>query len=162
VRRVNQVAIISSLPALLAASWFLYPGVFGGPTICVLKLAAGMPCFGCGLTRAFVCMAHGEFGRMGLYHPIAPVLLVWFTCAWALEIRDMVQRRQNPMPAWFKRFNNVLVFLFLSLWFTRMTVFFAQPEGLKSVITKNLFVRIATWDWSNTHEVFVDTACPPR
>jgi hypothetical protein len=162
VPRLNTIVTISSLPALLAASWFFYGRVFDGPTVCMFKFLFGLPCMGCGLSRAFCCMAHGEFGRMLGYHPLAPVMLGWIASWWVLEIRDIVRKTRTPSPAWFHRLAHTVLFLGLLLWWTRMTVFFASPEGVKSVVTKNIFARLARWDWSNTHEVFVDTDRPAR
>ena len=33
-----------------------------GPVLCPFRLATGLPCPGCGLTRSWVFIAHGDFG----------------------------------------------------------------------------------------------------
>jgi hypothetical protein len=37
-------------------------GLETGPVVCPFRLATGLPCPGCGLTRSWVYIAHGDFG----------------------------------------------------------------------------------------------------
>jgi hypothetical protein len=46
------------------------------PDTCMSRLVLGMSCPGCGLTRSFTAVAHGEFWRAFLYNPMGPVLFV--------------------------------------------------------------------------------------
>ena len=46
------------------------PGAnFSLPEICTAKRVFGIPCPGCGLTRAFVSISHGEFSRAWRFNP---------------------------------------------------------------------------------------------
>ena len=63
------------LAAVLVLSACLEPAWVGRqPTLCAVRAATGVPCPGCGLTRAFVATAHGDLvGAFG-FHPFGPVL----------------------------------------------------------------------------------------
>ena len=40
------------------------------PSICPFYLITGLPCPGCGLTRAFVLISHGEWRQSLAFHPV--------------------------------------------------------------------------------------------
>lgn len=44
------------------------------PGLCLFKRATGIGCPGCGMTRAFVWLAHGELGRAFALNPLSPIL----------------------------------------------------------------------------------------
>ena len=43
---------------------------------CIFKQLTGVPCPGCGCTRAFFSLLHGDVGRALWYNPLAIVLTV--------------------------------------------------------------------------------------
>ncbi len=52
------------------------------PSVCLFYNLTGLPCPGCGLTRAFVCLGHGHLREAQHWHPLALViygvlLLLW-------------------------------------------------------------------------------------
>jgi hypothetical protein len=44
------------------------------PAVCTFRRIFGMDCPGCGLTRAFVAMAHGRAAAAWHYHPVGVLL----------------------------------------------------------------------------------------
>ena len=44
------------------------------PPLCPVKLLTGHDCLGCGLTRSFVFMGHGELGAAFGRHKLGPLL----------------------------------------------------------------------------------------
>lgn len=52
---------------------YLYPWAFDGPTLCVVRRLTGIPCPGCGLTRAFYCVAHGRVLESIRHNPFGVV-----------------------------------------------------------------------------------------
>lgn len=55
---------------------------------CPLLRLTGVPCAGCGLTRAFLFLLHGEFARAAYINPMAYALLaVLLYCAYFRYIR---------------------------------------------------------------------------
>ncbi len=57
---------------LLAA---LLPPAGLGITVCLFRAFSGLPCPGCGLTRALIALLHGDPAAAFAYHPYSFVLL---------------------------------------------------------------------------------------
>ncbi len=49
-----------------------------GGGLCLFRRLTEIPCGGCGLTRAFVQLGHGEVAAAIALNPIAPLLFAWF------------------------------------------------------------------------------------
>jgi hypothetical protein len=66
--------------ALLAGAALLAPTLLRpdghGPVLCPLRRITGVWCPGCGMTRAFGWLAHGDLHQSLRYHPLAPLLLI--------------------------------------------------------------------------------------
>jgi len=81
--RANAGAVWATLTAILAASLLLpLPGRGGSighlPSVCPFYNLTGLPCPGCGLTRAFVCLGHGQWRESLHWHPLG--WLVYGVC----------------------------------------------------------------------------------
>ncbi|MEP7121782.1 MAG: DUF2752 domain-containing protein [Byssovorax sp.] len=63
-RPVAPVLVIGALLALIP-----YP-------TCLVRLALGVPCPACGLTRAGLALAHGDLAAAQRFHPLAAALLL--------------------------------------------------------------------------------------
>lgn len=50
--------------------------ILGLPSICPFNNLTGLPCPGCGLTRGFVCLAHGRFVEALHWHPLSPFIFL--------------------------------------------------------------------------------------
>jgi hypothetical protein len=89
-RGQTRVAL-AILSVVLAASAFLPPPQADGrimhlPSICPFYTLTGLPCPGCGLTRSFVCLAHGRFAESFHWHPLGPILFVLAVFFWVDSI----------------------------------------------------------------------------
>ena len=75
-------------PLVAAASWAAARGVTlpegAGSTICLFRRATAVPCPGCGLTRAFVHLARGEWLAALADHPLALLFALELAAGWAL------------------------------------------------------------------------------
>lgn len=75
------------LTLTLAASVLLPPPGGDGriahlPSACPFFLLTGLPCPGCGLTRAFVCLGHGRWHEAWHWHPLGPALYALCLLLW--------------------------------------------------------------------------------
>jgi hypothetical protein len=64
------------------------------PTVCPFYHATGLPCPGCGLTRAFVCLCHGHLAGAVHWHPLAPVIFAIGLLAWADHFSRVFRKRE--------------------------------------------------------------------
>ncbi|MDX6307558.1 MAG: hypothetical protein QOI06_604 [Nocardioidaceae bacterium] len=67
-----------------------------GPVVCPFRLATGLPCPGCGMTRAWVFLAHGRLGDAASANPFAFVTMPAGVLIVLLVVVALVRRR--PMP----------------------------------------------------------------
>jgi len=72
----NRAAALGALAMVLLTA--ALPSQGAGIQICFFRYLTGLPCPGCGLTRSFSCILHGEFARGYGYHPFGYVLLPLF------------------------------------------------------------------------------------
>lgn len=66
-------ALLMALGAHLSATALGWPGFD-----CPIRASTGVPCPGCGLSRASTAMLHGQWGQMAQYHVFAPLFLIAF------------------------------------------------------------------------------------
>ena len=88
----NAGAMWAVLTAIFAASVCLpLPGGNGSiahlPSLCPFYTLTGLPCPGCGLTRSFVCLGHGQWTQSLHWNPLG--LLIAFILA-ALWLRNAI------------------------------------------------------------------------
>jgi len=78
--------------ALAVLRWVPLPS---GPehSVCFFRHLTGVPCAGCGLTRAFAALAHGDLGAAFALHPLAPLILVEAIVGWLLWGWLLLRRR---------------------------------------------------------------------
>lgn len=81
---------------LVLRAWV--PPESGGFVLCPLRRFTGLPCPGCGMTRAFAHLAKGEWSAAVRDHPLAPLLaaeLAFLWMAWGGVAAGLVR-----LPAW--------------------------------------------------------------
>ncbi|HTN52203.1 MAG TPA: DUF2752 domain-containing protein [Anaeromyxobacter sp.] len=85
--------------ALLGLASFLvarFLPVLGIPFTCPLRGLAGIPCATCGMTHAFVHLAHGAVGAALAASPLGAVLAA---AAWAFAVADLLRAAAGwPLP----------------------------------------------------------------
>ncbi len=108
------------LPAFLLSAWLLTQ------TTCVFRSTIGIPCPGCGLSRAFVYLLQGQWRQALLYHPlfwlVPPVFLTW------AGLSLFMPEKMNS--GWFNRVLIVIGMLFIAVYIYRMIVFFPDTDPM--------------------------------
>jgi Protein of unknown function (DUF2752) len=86
----------AALAALCAAALMAPADAVNGPVVCPFRLATGLPCPGCGMTRAWVFVAHGRIRDALSANPFVLVTLPAAITLVLLVGAALVRRR--PLP----------------------------------------------------------------
>jgi hypothetical protein len=90
------------------------------PFVCPLRGLAGIPCATCGMTHAFVHLAHGELARAVAASPLGAALAAG---AWLYALADLVRLAVGaPFPA-------------------------ASPRALRAATALGVVALLANWAW---------------
>ena len=88
---------IAAALAFLALGWFGVPSGVAF-SICAFRHLTGIPCPGCGLTRAMAALARGELVLALHFHPFAPLLAAEAALLWAAVGAAVVRRQPFTLP----------------------------------------------------------------
>ena len=124
---------------MLAASFLYFPYCKTGPVFCPMALLLGLPCPGCGITRALGHATHGRFLEAFTYHALWPLLLAYFTFLWIYKILEAVRGEPPKLPAY--KIGGTAILVLLSFWAVRLVWFFAN-DGLSIVQHDNAIARL--------------------
>jgi hypothetical protein len=87
-------------------------GHLPGRTICPFNAVTGLPCPGCGMTRAMLALGQGRLAAAAIFNPLAPPLLA-VMLAWLLGARISAARHRAAL---WTLLGAVLVFWAARLW----------------------------------------------
>ncbi len=99
--RGPSVALVATIAvgALGAAALISPETVDDGPVLCPFRLVTGLPCPGCGLTRSWVHLLHGQVGDATAANPFGIVALLVAVGFVAAVASSVVRRRPIPTYA---------------------------------------------------------------
>lgn len=98
-----------------------------GPTLCWFRGISGLPCPGCGLTRAVIHLARGELTRSFVLHPFGVPVLAWACVAatgplWPRSLKRRVEAWLEDRRQAVDRSYRVLVYSFVGYGALRLLV----------------------------------------
>ena len=120
----RRALIWASTPLAAAAAWIaargvtLHPGP--GNTICLFRRLTEVPCPGCGLTRAFVHLARGEWLAALADHPLAPLVALELAAGWVLWGLVLAGRLQARPERWLAPWLLAHAGVLVALWLGRV------------------------------------------
>lgn len=103
---------------LLFRVWVPAPG--SENTVCLLRRLSGLPCPGCGMTRAFAHLAKGEWGAAAVDHPLSFLIAAELALAWGVWGLALARRRPVRMPVWFERAVLAHLAVLVAFWLGRV------------------------------------------
>jgi hypothetical protein len=121
-RRALFVLPLASAVFVVSAMWS--PSDLPGFTLCPLRALTGYPCPGCGMTRAFCSIGHGELARAIGYNALSPLVFLAVLGVWAhalatiLKLEGARAALERMMPG--ARAARLLLALTLVWWLARL------------------------------------------
>ncbi|HYH84597.1 MAG TPA: DUF2752 domain-containing protein [Pyrinomonadaceae bacterium] len=121
-RRALFVLPLASAVFVASALWS--PSDLPGVVLCPLRALTGYPCPGCGMTRAFCAIGHGEFALAVGYNALSPLLFLAMFGVWAhalatiLKLEGARAALERMMPG--ARAAKLLLALTLVWWVVRL------------------------------------------
>jgi hypothetical protein len=134
IQRTLVVATLAAMFALIVALRLPF---------CPLASMLGVPCPGCGLTRATLALAHGELKHAHELHPLVLVLaplFIWAMSSAAFSYIRGPRRPTEPRPErlWLTSrsmtaFGSVLLLVTLGVWGARFLGYFGGPVPVETL-----------------------------
>jgi len=118
--RAKRAIVIIALLGLYMAAAYLLTG-----TACVFKSTMGIPCPGCGLSRAYMACMALDFETAFFYHP-----LFWYLPPFALIYAAICHKYRDKYPRWFIVFARFSLILFLLVFAVRLVLYFPHTAPL--------------------------------
>ena len=123
--RRSTVVVVWLLLIAGAAYLFMFePGRTGFFPLCPFRLLTGLPCPGCGSTRALHQLLHGHFATAFMLNPlllIAIPFLIWAFLRYSLIVMRGGVPRKNALSA---PYIYVIFFVVVGFWIFRNTPFY--------------------------------------
>lgn len=103
-QRPSKIWEIVILSSILLVALLVPPFYQGGFTLCLFRNITGLPCPGCGMTRAFLFLGHGDFYEAIRLNPNSPlifsiIVFLWFNkivyMATGKEVRAYLTKREK-------------------------------------------------------------------
>ena len=97
-REARRSLLMAAIGAMTIVASFAYaPVISRGPVLCPFRFLTGVPCPGCGLTRSFCALTHGDVTSAFAFHLFGPILMLALLVGVPLLLIEGVTRRANPM-----------------------------------------------------------------
>lgn len=89
----TEITAALGVGGLVVAALLPAGGIEDGPILCPFRFLTGLPCPGCGLTRSWVYLMHGDLGSALASNWFGPVLIVAVLALTLVTVRARLVRR---------------------------------------------------------------------
>jgi hypothetical protein len=135
VRRPLRFALLASVLGLVAGA------TSQGFPLCPMAASLGVPCPGCGLTRATLALLHGDIAGALHFHPLVWLLAPLFTLFVGGALWQLMRDPRTPTRASRIRWNApvmniaavLLLVLTLGVWLLRFAGYFGGPVAVTTL-----------------------------
>ena len=128
------------IPAMFGAALLGQGPILGLPVLCVFRLSTGLPCAGCGMTRAFLALTRGHLHAALDFNLISPLAFAWFAIWWLVAVGSLLRGREVPAhPPWLPRLGLVVVACY---WIGRLAWFAWQPHVWQRMVADSPVMHV--------------------
>ena len=114
--------------------YILFAYAFGNESICIFKVYAGLPCPGCGMTRAFIALGKGHVQEAFYWHPLWPFVIIGPILYGYFDHVKVHRNKKTPL-IW------IALILFVGTYAFRMYLYFPHQPPM-DFNTHSYFYRI--------------------
>jgi len=133
-RPLRAAVLVASLAVFALALHFDLP-------LCPMASTFGIPCPGCGLTRATLALFHGNVRAALRFHPLvwllSPLFIGFVSAAMVELLRDPARPRPAPLVRWNSRLMTIaalcLLVVTVGVWLARFAGYFGGPAPVTSL-----------------------------
>jgi hypothetical protein len=104
-----------------------------------MAFTLGLPCPGCGITRALGHATHGLFREAFAFHAIWPLVLAYLTFLWIYKLVEVVRGEPPKLPTY--KIGGTAIIVLLGFWVVRLAWFFSHG-GLAEMAHNNAIARL--------------------
>jgi hypothetical protein len=143
--RLLPALIFTALTIVLIISRFYHPAPNPEFVLCGFKTVVGLPCPGCGLTRAFCALAKGDIGAAFSFNLIGPLLFIFTLAGWAISLLALAGRRAG-WQAMSRLLNNVRLIkytiIFVAIFWAARIIYQLTTLGWAATVGKGLLAQL--------------------
>ncbi len=113
------------------AAYYIIVGVVMKQSTCIIRNTTGIPCPGCGMTRSYIHLLHGDVGGAYRMHPLfwlVPILV--FFAGSDYFVRKKGYMLSRPLRRVIRGGIILCLVLFVGVYVYRMLVFFPHTEPM--------------------------------
>lgn len=99
--------------------------IYSGGSLCVIRNITGLPCPGCGMTRALIALSKFEFTKAVRLHPLSLMMLPFGGLLALSPFNTSLRRLTGKKVFW-----QLLIAIFLVVYIVRMFLLFPQIEPM--------------------------------
>lgn len=104
----------AGVAGLGVAAWADPASIADGPVVCPFRLATGLPCPGCGLTRSWVYLVHGDVGSSFAANWFGPLSVLAVLVLAGVVVVALAGRR--PVPPLSRLVSGRVVYAVAAVW----------------------------------------------
>lgn len=132
---LRKLVILLLMAVVLAGICF---SIYSGGSICVIRNITGLPCPGCGMTRALIALSKLEFTKAVGLHPLSLMMLPFGGLLALSPFNRSLRRLIGNKVFW-----QLLIAIFLVVYIVRMFLMFPHIEPM-TLLENAYLLRIFT------------------